>query len=201
MREYEVRTVGLAPRELVAAIAAAAIVAAVVSFALGAVVVGVLLLVAAAFLAALYLEQARRRRASSFDRLAAPGVDRTRGFAGFAATSIRTWTRTGREVARLRLDARTLERERARLQYQLGGACYAGDEPRLVELREQMRSCTERIDACAARARDAMADARSRVSEERLAVATTQVREPEVGDPGFEPGTSALSERRSNQLS
>ena len=54
------RTVGLAPRELVAAIAAGAIVAAVVSFALGAVVVGVLLLVAAAFLAALYLEQARR---------------------------------------------------------------------------------------------------------------------------------------------
>ena len=35
----------------------------------------------------------------------------------------------------------------------------------------------------------------------RAAVAAAAVRRAEVGDPGFEPGTSALSERRSNRLS
>ncbi len=35
---------------------------------------------------------------------------------------------------------------------------------------------------------------------EHLTACTESLRE-EMGDPGFEPGTSALSERRSNQLS
>jgi hypothetical protein len=48
----------------------------------------------------------------------------------------------------------------------------------------------------------ALARAHARTSEERSAAARTEIRRAgEMGDPGFEPGTSALSERRSNQLS
>src|ERR1700753_2328894 len=69
---------GLTPRGLVAAIAAIAFGAAIAAFATANAAVGVLLLVAAVLLAALYVEQARRSRSSSFDRVAAAAVDHTR---------------------------------------------------------------------------------------------------------------------------
>ena len=192
---------GLTPRGLVAAVAALAFAAALAAFALAAVAVGVLLLIAAALLAWLYLEQADGSYVSSFDRLAATAADRSRALGGVAGTSVTTWTGVGRELVRLRLEARSHARDRSKLQYELGGACFAGDAVRTEELRERMRLCNERIDACTRRAHDAVAAARARVAGERLAAAQTQVREPVMGDPGFEPGTSALSERRSNQLS
>ena len=198
------RVFGLAPAGLVAAASLLALVAAIAGYAIAGFAVGVLLLLASLLLAALYLEQARRRRESSLDRIAAAAADHTRALAGFTGASVRTWTRAGREVARLRVEGHRLARERSHLQYALGGAAFDEDEPRMAELRSELARCTGRIDACARAAQAAIARAKRRTDAERRAIAATEIRPPEhavMGDPGFEPGTSALSERRSNQLS
>ena len=172
------RYFGLTPRGLVVAIAALALVLGLVGLVTGNVAVGVLLLVAAAFLTALYLEQAKRRRESSLDRVAAAAVDHTKALAGFTGSSVRAWTRAGREVTKLRLEASMRARERSQLQYALGGACYEGDEAQVENLRDQMRICDETIAECARRAREVLAAARARTAEERLATAQTEVRPP-----------------------
>ena len=83
------RYFGVTPHGLAAVIAAFAFGAGVVLLASGYVLAGVLLLVAAALLAAIFAEQARRRRDSAFDRIAAAAVDHTRALAGFTGSSTR----------------------------------------------------------------------------------------------------------------
>src|SRR5581483_11306282 len=161
---------GLSPAGLVIGIAAVAFGAGVAALVTGHLAVGILLLVAALLLAALYVEQARRSRSSSFDH--------TRALAGFTGASVRTWTRAGREVTRLRFEANRLARERLQLQYALGGAAFDGDEARVAELRERLQKCVEQIEECAAQARRAVDSARARTSRERLAVASTEIRKP-----------------------
>lgn len=170
------RYFGLTPRGLVLAIAAVSFVAALVAFATGAAAVGVLLLVAAAFLVALYLEQARRSRESSLDRVAAAAVDHGKALAGFTGSSVRAWTAAGREVAKLRLEAHTRARERSQLQYALGGACFEGDDAQMTNLKDQMRICTERIDACAEEAQRVLERTRRRTARDRASLAGTEVR-------------------------
>jgi hypothetical protein len=172
------RVFGLAPRGLVAAAAVLLLAAAIAGFAAAGIAVGILLLLAALLLGALYVEQARRSRASSFDRIAAAATDHTRALAGFTGASVRTWTRAGREVAKLRVEAHRLARDRSQLQYELGGAAFAEDEARVTELRAEMRRRTDRIDACARAAHAAVARAKRRTDAERLAVASTQIRKP-----------------------
>ena len=169
---------GLTPAGLVLGIGAIAFGAGVAALVTGHLAVGILLLVASLLLGALYLEQARRTRGSSLDRVAAATVDHTRALAGFTGASVRTWTRAGREVTRLRLEANRLARERSQLQYALGGAVLEGDEARVAELRERLTACIEQIDDCAAQARRAVEGARARTSRERLAVASTEIRKP-----------------------
>ena len=111
----------------------------------GYVLVGVLLLVAAALLALIWAEQARRSRATAFDRVTAAAVDHTRALAGFTGSSVRAWTTAGREIARLRLEANRLAKQRSQLQYALGGACLRG---------RRCRSCTAARRAARARRAD-----------------------------------------------
>jgi len=172
------RLFGLAPKGLVAALALLTLAAALAGFAAGAPAFGALLLVASLLLAALYVEQARRHRETSFDRVAAAAADHTRALAGFTGASVRTWTRTGREVAGLRLEAHRLARERSQLQYALGGAAYDEDEPRVAELRAELQRCIERIESCADEAHRTVARAKRRTADERLAVAATRIRKP-----------------------
>jgi hypothetical protein len=192
-----VRHFGLTPHTLAAFVAAVCFGAGLVLVLTGSFVVGALLLLAAVLLAALYAEQARRRRDSALDRIAAAAVDQTRALAGLTGASVRAWTGAGRRLAALRLEASRRARERSQLQYALGGAVYAGDDVEATRLREAMAAADARIAECIVEANEVVESARNRTARERLAVAKTQI----VGDPGFEPGTSALSERRSNQLS
>lgn len=170
------RYFGLTPRRLVAALAAICFGAALVLLATGAIAIGVLLLLAALLLAALFAEQARRNRDSAFDRVAAAAVDNSRALAGFAGASMRTWTRAGRQVASLRLEATRLARGRAQLVYALGAAAYAEDEAEVIRLRTELHELDERIAACARAAHAVLAGARERTSQERLAVGATEVR-------------------------
>jgi len=179
--ETRPRYFGVTPHGLAAVLAAFAFGAGVVLLASGDVLAGVLLLVAAALLAAIFAEQARRRRTSAFDRIAAAAVDHTRALAGFTGSSVRAWTSAGRELARLRLEANRRAKERAQLQYALGGAVHAGDDAEVERLRAELQAATERIAACIAEANDVVERMRAARAQEKLAVGATEVRVPADG--------------------
>ena len=175
------RYFGVTPHGLAAVVAAFAFGAGVVLLVSGYVLAGVLLIVAAALLAVMYAEQARRRRDSAFDRIAATAVDHTRALAGFTGSSVRAWTSAGRELARLRLEANRRAKERTQLQYALGGAVYAGDNTEAERLQAELRGADARIAACVAEANDVVERMRTARAHERLAVAATEVRSPADG--------------------
>jgi hypothetical protein len=174
----EPRYFGLTPYVLVAALAALLLGAGIVLLATGRSLVGALLLVAGLLLAALYAEQARRRRASSFDRVAAAAVDHVRALGGFAGVSARAWTHAGREVTRLRLEASRCARARSQLQYDLGAAVYLGDDAERDRLLAELRAANDRIERCVAEAHDVVARARTRTAGERFAAARTEINPP-----------------------
>ncbi|HZT16693.1 MAG TPA: hypothetical protein VFA19_12180 [Gaiellaceae bacterium] len=174
----EPRYFGLTPHLLAGALAACGLLAGVALLAAGRIAVGLLLLVAGLMLAALFAEQARRRRASSLDRVAANAVDRSLALAGFTRATVGAWTGAGRRVTRLRLEARRLGRERSHVQYELGGAVHAGDDARMEELRGRMRTLDAEIELRVREARAALEEAQRRTARERRAVAATRVRRP-----------------------
>jgi hypothetical protein len=173
------RYFGVTPHGLAAVIAAFAFGAGIVLLFSGLVLVGVLLLVAATLLAAIFVEQARRQRDSAFDRVTAAAVDRTRALAGFTGSSVRAWTGAGRELARLRLEVNRRAKQRAQLQYALGGAAHAGDDAEAERLKGELNELDERIAACTAEANAAVERMRVARSQERLAVVATEVRRPD----------------------
>jgi hypothetical protein len=183
------RYFGVTPHGLAAVVAAFAFGAGVVLLFAGYILIGVLLLVAALLLAALWAEQARRRRDSAFDRVAAAAVDHTRALAGFTGSSMRAWTTAGRRIARLRLEANRLARRRSQLQYALGGAVYARDEDGAAGVRAEMEAIDARIAACIAEANEVVAEMRRTTARERMAVAPTEVRRPD--EPGAGPGATS----------
>ncbi len=179
--ETRPRYFGVTPHGAAAVAAAFAFGAGIVLLVSGAILAGVLLLVAAALLAAIFAEQARRRRESAFDRIAASAVDHTRALAGFTGSSVRAWTSACREIARLRLEANRRAKERAQLQYALGGAVYAGDDAETERLQAELRAVDARIAACVAEVHEAMERMHAARAKERIAVAATEVRVPADG--------------------
>ena len=173
------RYFGVTPNGFAAVIAAFAFGAGIVLLVSGVVLAAVLLLVAAALLTAIFAEQARRRRDSAFDRVAAAAIDHTRALAGFTGSSVRAWTSAGRELARLRLEANRHAKERAQLQYALGGAVYAGDDAEAERIRGELTAADERIAACAAEANEVVERMRATRAQERLAVVATEIRHPD----------------------
>jgi hypothetical protein len=177
--QAERHTFGLAPNALVAALATFALGAALALLLTGQLVVGLVLLAVGVVLGAFFVEQARRRRASAFDRAVADGIDNSRALSRFAVVSMRAWSSAGGRTARSRLDVRRLRRERSHVQHALGAAAFAADDEALVEtLRDRMRELDVQIEACFEEARSAVARARSRTTRERLAVAPTEIRPP-----------------------
>jgi hypothetical protein len=174
----ERRIFGLPPTAFVGSLAGACLVAGLALVAGGKLAIGILLLAAGLMLAALFLEQARRRRASRVDRVAAAASDNVRGLARFAGAAARVWAGSSREAASRRLEARRLARERTRLQLALGAAAYARDDDETETLRERLRATDARIAQCRADAAAALERARKRTSNERLAVSSTEIRRP-----------------------
>ena len=173
------RYFGVTPQGLVAVLAAFALGAGVVLLVSGYYAIGAVLLLAAALLATLYAEQARRRRDTAFDRVAAAAADHTRALAGFTGSSVRAWTTAGRQITRLRLEANRLARQRSQLQYALGGAAYANDDSGIARLRAELEAVDARIAACVAESNEAVERMRATRNRERLAVVATEVRPPE----------------------
>ena len=160
--EYQVaerRVFGLAPPALVASVAALLAIGGVVLLLVGPLVAGILLLVAALLLGGLYFEHVRRP------------ADRVRGATGFAGGSLVALAGAGREMARLRLQAARLTKERARAVYDLE----QGDD----SAAERLEEIDRRLSVLADRAHDAIRRTRRRVQDERAAVARTIVLPPD----------------------
>jgi hypothetical protein len=174
----EPRYFGLAPHLLAATLGGIALLAGVLLLASGSVAVGTLLVVLGLLLAALFAEQARHRRASPVDRVAAGAVDSSLALAGFTRATAGVWAGAGRDAARLRIEARRLARRRAGLQAALGAAAYAEDEDRVRDLRAGMAALDDELHRCEDGARAAFERARQRTKHERQAVASTQIRRP-----------------------
>jgi hypothetical protein len=175
--EARPRYFGVTPHGLAAVIGAFAFGAGIVLLVSGEIVAGVLLLVGAALLGAMFAEQARRRRDSPFDRVAAAAIDHTRALSRFTGSSVRAWTGAGRELARLRLEVNRRAKERSQLQYAFGGAVYAGDDAEAERLRAEIKAVDERIAACVEEANAVVERMRATRAQERLAVAPTEVRQ------------------------
>ena len=172
----EPRYFGLTPHLFVAAIGGMALLAGVLLVVSGSTALGALLIVLALLLIALFVEQARHRRASPTDRIAAAAVDTSLAFAGFTGVTVGAWVDAGRDAARLRIEARRLARRRSKLQYELGGAVHADDEARVQELRAELSAVDEEVHRCEQGVGAAIENARRRIREERGAFARTQVR-------------------------
>ncbi|HEY3962819.1 MAG TPA: hypothetical protein VGL84_09855 [Gaiellaceae bacterium] len=166
---------GLTPHLFVAALGGMALLAGVLLVVSGSVPVGVLLIALAALLLALFVEQARHRRASTADRIAAAAVDSSLAFAGFTGATVGAWADAGRGAARFRIEARRLARRRSKLQYELGGAVHADDDERVRDLRAELSFVDEELRRCQDGARAAVENARRRTRDERGAFASTQV--------------------------
>jgi hypothetical protein len=177
--EVRPRYFGVTPLGLAAVLGAFAFGAGIVLVVSGDILVGVLLLAAAALLAGIYAEQARRRRDTALDRVTAAAVDHTRALAGFTGSSVRAWTGAGRELARLRLEGNRLARQRAQLQYALGGAAYAGEDAESERLHGELTEIDARLAACIEQANAVVERMRATRARERLAVAATEIRQPD----------------------
>ncbi len=184
----EPRWFGVPPLGLVAALTAVAAVAGLVLVAGSHPLAGALILVLALAGVLLLAAEVRRRRDTRLQNAVADRVDHARDASRFGLAAAAGWTRTAVRVARLRFEASRLLREREH-----------ADEARRAEIDARLAVCMGEVER-------AVDETSARVAEERLATSSTAIvppedRQAEMGDRGFEPRTSALSERRSNQLS
>src|SRR5438105_597557 len=163
------------PNVVALVVVAAALGAAVGLLARGHAVLGSALLAVAVLVLLVLVQEAVRRRQSRFDALLAGGYDRARALSGYAGASLRTWSRTGGRVARLRLQAHALLRERRQAQFELGGAAYAGDAKAFGDMIDRLRSLDEQLARCAAETARAVEEAQSRLAQERLAISPTEI--------------------------
>jgi hypothetical protein len=169
-RPFERNVYWALPSLLVLALGVAALAGGLALIAVGNLLLGSVVL-ALAVLGLLVLAQEAARH-----ELVVTSYGRLRALSGYAGASVRTWSRAGGRVARLRLDSARLLRDRNRIQFALGAAAYAGDAETCDQLIEAMRSLDAHLAACTAETVRAVDQAHSRIAEERLAISPTEVR-------------------------
>ena len=103
---------------------------------------------------------------------------RARMLAGFSARTVVAWMQAARQLVRLRIERRSLERRRKALQYDLGGAAFEENASLVRELRGRLTACIAEIRRNEHDARAAIGSARRHTTDERSAVARTQITPP-----------------------
>lgn len=189
------RFFGLAPPVFVLSAALALLVLGIVLLVVDAFALGVIAIVLAFCLLPTFLAGARRWPDTRIAQVGVGAADRVRDEAGVAAESISTWSRASREVARLRREQFGLKRERDAKVRELGVAVFA-DDPRADELKAEAKELERRIEENDRSLQRTIAGARRRVREERAAVVSTEVIEPEENPlaPDPEPEPDAADE-------
>ena len=104
-------------------------------------------------------------------------------FAGFLVRTTKAWALAAHRLMRLRVEKRRLETNRKRLQYELGGAAFAGDDDLVAVLREQLRGCAADLERNKTDMGAAVHRARDHTTDERSAAARTEIIPPDP-DPG-----------------
>ena len=169
---------GLAPGDTVAALGLVCLVLACILLGAGHLVAGLVTLAVALGLGSLWVEQARRLRATRFDRVALATASRARELGGFAGLWARSWSVACTRAARFRLDAALLARRRRPLLAELGRATYDGDGERVAVARARVVELDRRIDSQTRRARACVARAHRRSQGGRLSVQRTAEHRP-----------------------
>jgi hypothetical protein len=181
---------GLAPPVFVFSAALALLVLGIVLIASGALAFGVIAIIAAACLLPTFLAGARRWPETRLAQVGVSAADRVRDEAGVAAESVTTWSRAGREVARLRKEQFRLRRERDAKIRELGAAVFA-DDGRADALKAEAKELDEQMTSNERALERTIASARRRVRRERAAVASTQVIAPVRTDEASADGAAA----------
>jgi hypothetical protein len=114
-----------------------------------------------------------------FARASLSTAGRVRDEADVAVQSLSTWSRTGRDVVRLRRQQFQLRRERDAKIRELGISAYREDG-RTDELRTAAKELDREIDAHERSIERSLSRARTRVRRERATVAKTEVIAPEA---------------------
>jgi zinc-ribbon domain len=144
------------------------------SFISGGVVLGVMLLAFAAALFLLFYGAAERNPESGIARGAVDAVERVTGWWRFSRESASAWSGAGRRVVRLKQELRPLRAERRQVQLALGQAAYEQDEAEVASLRARIAELEDAIGERERESAEAVARARHRVDDERLAVQPTE---------------------------
>ena len=196
VQHAEPRYFGLGPPVLVFSAALALLVLGIVLVVTGPLAVGVIAVILALCLLPSFLAGARRWPDTAIARAGLSTADRVRDEAGVAVDSLSTWSRAGRDVARLRKEQFQLRRERDAKIREFGVSAYA-DDGRADTLKADAKALDERIATNDAQLRRTIASARRRVRKGRAAVAPTEVIEPAerpVDVVEVEPEPSAADE-------
>jgi hypothetical protein len=153
--------------------------ASLVAFFTGSPVLGVILLAVAAGLFVLFYGAAERSHESGIAKATVDGVARVSGWWRFSHESASAWTGAGRNVVRLKRELRPLRSERKDVQLALGQAAYEQDEERVAALRATLAGIDDAIAERERESAEAVARARHRVDDERVAVQPTEQIAPE----------------------
>jgi hypothetical protein len=158
--------------------AVALLVLGIVLIATGLVLAGAVAVVLAVCLVPAFLAGARRWPDTRIAQLGVSTADRVRDEAGAAVETISTWSRAGRDVARLRKEQFRLRRERD-AKIRLLGHSYFADDGLADGLKASAKELDERLAANDRELKRTLAGARRRTREERAAVVATEVIAPE----------------------
>jgi type IV secretory pathway VirB3-like protein len=170
---------GLGRPLVVLGVAVALVVAGIVVLATASFGVGVILIVLGVCLLPTFAAGLESWPDTRFARASLNTASRVRNDADVAVQSISTWSRTGRDVVRLRRQQFQLRRERDAKIRELGISAYKEDGC-TDELRSTARKLDSQIDAHERSIERALSRAKTRVRKERATVAKTEVIAPEA---------------------
>lgn len=149
-------------------------------------VLGIMLLAFAAAVFVLFYGAAERDPQSGIARFALGIVGHVSGWTRFARGSAGAWGNAGRRVVGLRRETAPLRKERRDIQFALGDAAYRQDETTVASLRARMAEIDDAIAEKDREREEALARARNRVEDEKLAVRETQYLPPDDADSHVE---------------
>jgi hypothetical protein len=141
--------------------------------------VGVILIIVGVCLLPTFAAGLERWPDTRIARASLTTASRVRNDADVAVQSLSTWSRTGRDVVRLRRQQFQLRRDRDAKIRELGISAYKEDG-RTDELRQAAKELDRQIDAHERSIERALARAKKRVRRERATIAKTEVITPEA---------------------
>jgi hypothetical protein len=150
----------------------------IVLIVLGALAGGLVAIILAACLLPTFLAGARRWPETRLARAGVSTAGRVRDEADVAASSISTWSKTGRDVVRLRKEQFRLRRERDAKIRELGVSVFEEDG-RADELKASAQDLENRLLRNEREQQRAIASARRGARKRRAAVVATEVIQPE----------------------